>query len=283
MRASFCCTSWNLASGVPNCSPPPHVGQRFGQRSGRHAAGGGGHGGPQPIERREPEAVAASLVSQQGVGGKAAAVEGDLAQRMRRAQHLGPREAEPGRVGRHQEAADSLGALGSVGRGEHGVEIGDPRVGDQRLAAVQDVAVALPPGGGRERGDVGPGAGLGHGEGGHHLARGDRPEPALPLRRRAGEQHRRGAQGLQGEHRVGERRRLAERLAQPGSRRGDRARRSAGASRPCRAAPSSARASRRATASSAGAARGGDLCRRRRPRTARRTPRDAARGRSGSV
>ena len=94
IRASFCCTSWNCAERLPELLALLDVRERLAERASRHAAGRGGHGGPQPVERREAESVAAPLGAEQRVRRNPAILEGDLAQRMRRAQHLRRRRTE---------------------------------------------------------------------------------------------------------------------------------------------------------------------------------------------
>ena len=88
--------------------------------------------------------------------------------------------AEPGRVGGDDEAADRLGVV-AVELGPHDREIGDRRVRDPHLRAVEDVVVAVADRRRLDRRQVGAGAGLGHGDRRHELA-GDEPgQPAFLL------------------------------------------------------------------------------------------------------
>src|SRR5690606_33569824 len=59
--------------------------------------------------------------------------------------------------------------------------VGEAAAGDEGLGAVEDVVVAVAPRGGLHPGEVGAGAGLGHRDGGHHLAGHERRQPALLL------------------------------------------------------------------------------------------------------
>ncbi len=67
--------------------------------------------------------------------------------------------------------------------------VGDAGAGDEPFVAVDHPAVALPLRAGADHAGIGAAArrGLGHGEGGPHLALDDGPEPSLLLRRRSDE------------------------------------------------------------------------------------------------
>ena len=74
------------------------------------------------------------------------------------------------------------GPLPGIHRGEQRDHPGVRAVGAPELGAVQDVPVALPDGGGPERGRVGAGIRLRQGVGGEELARGDARQVATLLR-----------------------------------------------------------------------------------------------------
>ena len=76
-------------------------------------------------------------------------------------------------------AAPVVRVVAGLDRGDH--EIGVDAVGDERLRAVDDVAVAVALGAGAHAGEVGSRAGLGHRDRGDELARDDPRQPALFL------------------------------------------------------------------------------------------------------
>jgi hypothetical protein len=176
------------------------------------AARGGADRGAHPVQRPQPERKAASLLPQEIGRGNAASLERDLAEGMGRGEDLGARKAESRRAGGHEEGGDPFSARLGIGRGEHDVEVGDSRVRDVRLGAVQDVVASFPPRPRAERGDVRAGFGLGHGERGHRASR-DRLLGQSRPRRRAGQEKGQRPETLQREHRVGERTLRCERLA----------------------------------------------------------------------
>ena len=95
----------------------PRVRERLVERARRHAARRRADRGAQPVERREAEREPAPSSPRRCVGGHAAVLERDLAERMRRRQDLrAARSASPGVVGGNDEARDALAARGRVGR-----------------------------------------------------------------------------------------------------------------------------------------------------------------------
>ena len=132
---------------------------------------------------------------------------------MRRREHEGTHERQPGRVRGHHEGRDPLVALRWVGRGKHGIEIGETGVRDEGLGAREHVTRAVPPRARRDRRGVRAGLDLGQREGRHGPARERRGDPAVLERAVAGKENRDGAEGLQREHRVGERGGACQRFA----------------------------------------------------------------------
>jgi hypothetical protein len=84
-------------------------------------------------------------------------------------------------IGLDDHQRHALRALVLVGLADHDDEVGELAVGDEGLAAVDAVAVALLDGGGAHALQVGARAGLGHGDGADQLARGQARQPALFL------------------------------------------------------------------------------------------------------
>ena len=89
---------------------------------------------------------------------------------------------KPGDVGRHDDLAHAAVAA-LVGRaGQQAQPVGLRAVGDVELGAVDDPLVAVAHGAGADAGHVAAGVGLGHRDGGHHLAAdGRRQVPLLQL------------------------------------------------------------------------------------------------------
>ena len=88
---------------------------------------------------------------------------------------------EAGPVGLHQHQRHALGAGRRVGLGGDDDEIGQPAVGDEGLLAVHHQLVALAQRRGADRLQVAARAGLGHGDGGDHLALGHLRQPGALL------------------------------------------------------------------------------------------------------
>ncbi len=128
-------------------------------------------------------------------------------------EHEGAHELEPGRVGCDHERRDPLVALPPVGGREDGVKVRNSGVRDEGLHAGENVAVAVPCRGRRNRGHVRARFGLGHRERRHRPAGEDGGEPAVLELARARQQDRHGAQGLEREHGVRERRGARQGLA----------------------------------------------------------------------
>ena len=131
---------------------------------------------------------------------------------MRGREHERPHHAQAGGVRGHHEAADALVFLRAIGGGEHGIEIGDPGVRNERLGARQDVAIAGGLGGRAERRDVGAGIRFRHGERRHRAALDRRLEPALAHRVVVRKQHRDDAERLERKDGVGQRGSRGQRL-----------------------------------------------------------------------
>ena len=132
---------------------------------------------------------------------------------MRRRQLERADEPHAGCVGSDDEAGDALIALLRVSRREHGIEIGDPGVRDERLGAGEHIAVAIRPRGRAERGDVGSRVRLRHRKRRHRLALDGGVDPAAAHRAVLRQQDRHGAERLECEHGVGKRRCGREGLA----------------------------------------------------------------------
>src|SRR5690606_3835405 len=88
---------------------------------------------------------------------------------------------QAGRVGGHQEGAHAPVAGGVGGAGEEQHDVGPGAVGDERLAAVDDVSVALAHGAGGEAAGVGAGARLGQREAADVLPGGEARQPGALL------------------------------------------------------------------------------------------------------
>ena len=175
------------------------------QRPGRHPARGGGDGRAQAVEGGQPELEPLALGAET-VGRRHAAVfERDLAERVRRREHEGAHELEPGRVGCDHERRDPFVALPPVGGGEDGVKVCDPGVRNECFRAAQDVARAVTTRGRRDRCRVRARFGLGHRERCDGPAREHPGKPALLERRVARQEDRHRAEGLEREHGVGKR------------------------------------------------------------------------------
>jgi len=109
-------------------------------------------------------------------------------------------------AGCDHERRDPLVALPPVGGGEDGVKVRNPGVRDEGLHAGENVAVAVPCRGRRNRGRVRAGLRLSQREGRHGPAREHRRHPSVLELAVAGKKDGHSAEGLQREHRVGERR-----------------------------------------------------------------------------
>ena len=214
MRAIFACTSWKVGERLAELATVAGVGDRLVEGARRHAAGGRGHRRPQAVERAHAELEAGALLAEQRVCRQRQPSNGELAERVRRGEHLRAGEAQARSVGGDQEAGETAAARRAVGGGEDAVEVGDAGVRDERLAAVElpAVAVAAARSSRARRRRCRP------------RARSSRRRPSPRRARRAaasasrcaslpreGDRHR--AQALQREDRVGERRGGGERLA----------------------------------------------------------------------
>ena len=136
---------------------------------------------------------AATDLAEHGIGRDGALVERQLRVAIAPVAHhrLHPRDLEARRALVDQEQRDAAArALLAVGQGHHDDVVGDVAVADEVLAAVEDPAVALQSGGGRDRRRVGARAGLGDGHGADLVAAHRGPQVALGLVGVAGQQHR---------------------------------------------------------------------------------------------
>ncbi len=94
--------------------------------------------------------------------------------------HLLEELADPNacRVARHEECGDSRRLLIRPGPGEDDIQARAADVGDENLGAVQNVVVAFPSGGHRQRRGVRAGSGLGQRKGAQKLTRCQWRQPA---------------------------------------------------------------------------------------------------------
>ena len=117
---------------------------------------------------------------------------------------LDARCREAGRFGLDDEGAHPLAATRlRIGQREDADQVRDRSVGDESLAAVQDVVIAVTDGAHPVGGDVAAGGGLGQPEGGQPLAGGEAREVAVLLLLVAGQQDRQGAELLNGGDQAG--------------------------------------------------------------------------------
>ena len=148
---------------------------------------------------RDLEALA--LLAEQVRGGDAAVVEGELAGGRAGDAHLRLQasDGEARRIRLDEERGDPRMPAVGVGLREDGVEVGDAGVGDEALAAVEDVLVAVADGRRPHRRRVGAGAGLRQRVRGQPLAAREPRQVRLLLRLRAGELEPERAELLHGE------------------------------------------------------------------------------------
>ena len=132
--------------------------------------------------------------------------EADLTEGVRFAHHLGTGKLEAVGIRRDDENGKPLGAGFWVRLGEHRVDVGQAGIRDEDLVPVQDIAIAIGFGAGLDGTDIGAGLGLGHGKGSHDLAVGYPRQPPLAQRFTACQSDGHGAETLQGEDGIGERR-----------------------------------------------------------------------------
>ena len=160
-----------------------------------------GHAGARAVEDPHRDLEALTLGAEQVRDGDAAVVERQLAGRGPGDSHLRlePRDREARRVTLDEEGRDAGVAGVWVGLREDGVEARDASVGDEALAAVEDVLVAVTDGGRPHRGGVRAGFRLGQRVRGQPLTAREPRQVGLLLRLRAGELEPERAQLLHGE------------------------------------------------------------------------------------
>ncbi len=118
--------------------------------------------------------------------------------------HLDPlRYSQTQLFGLDEECAEPLLPLVRHA-GEHYVEVGDSRIGDPGLFALQHVSPPLPVGGRAHRAHIRAGSGFGQGKGGDRFTPPDRRQHTRPLRGAAKQGNRRRSQALHGEREVGQ-------------------------------------------------------------------------------
>ena len=182
------------------------------ERARGHAERRGSDGGAKEVERRHGEREALALLAEPRARRDAHALERERADGMGRDQ-LGRRNGQT--IGAAVDEEGGQPAVAIVGgAGEQHVRVGDAGVGDEALGAVEDVVVAVAHRARRDAADVAARLRLGDGERANGLTTGDARQERAPLRVAAGERHRVAAEPLHREHRVGERRAVAEHRAQ---------------------------------------------------------------------
>ena len=146
---------------------------------------GGGHGQQHALEGQlahELRKTLAFRAAQQVGRGRAHAVEKQFTGVRRMQAHLlqdvGSKARQLLRF--QHEQRDALAAFAASAH-HHDQQVGGVAVGDEDLAAVDHVVVALAAGAGADGFEVGAGAGLGHGDAGDQLAAGQPGQPALFL------------------------------------------------------------------------------------------------------
>ena len=190
----------------------PAAGERLVQRAAGEAEGGRSHGGAKNVERGHRDLEALARPGQDLCLVDAAVLQADAPQRMRCDHREAFRHAEPRGIGIDDKGGDSPGARLFAGAREDDVLGGEPGIGDQRLFAVQHVAVSVPAGGRGHRRDVGAARRLAEREGGDALARRRARQVARLLRLGAEQRDCARPQPLHDEAEIGQSRVAGENL-----------------------------------------------------------------------
>jgi len=154
IRASFSWISLELAERASELPAPGGVRHRLLQRPRRHAARGRRDRGPEPVERGQPSLNPSPSAPRRSDAGtrqssNAISPSGCGAESTR-----GRTNLKPGRVGCDHERRRSPCCPSPVAGGEDGVKVRNPGVRDEGLHADENVAVAVPCRGRRNRGHV---------------------------------------------------------------------------------------------------------------------------------
>ena len=144
--------------------------------------------------------------------GDTAIFEGQLAQRMGRAQHLGAFEAQSRRIGGHHKTREPAKPLARISDREDRIEISNTSVGDEGLMPVEHILVPIAHRRGGHGAQIRTSLGLGHGEARHHFPGHSRLKPALLERLAPTQLYRKRTQPLQRKDRICQRRSCAQRL-----------------------------------------------------------------------
>lgn len=183
MSAISSWTSWWWAIGLPNCSRWAAYETAASSAAWAMPTQPHGHRHPALGQGRHGDGEALALGAEEGGGGHADAVEGELggglAAQAEFAVDLAAGQA--GGVGGDEEGGDPAVAGVGVRAGEEEDHVGPGAVGDEHLAAADDVRVPFAHGAGGQARGVRAGAGLGQAEAAEGLAGAQPGQPGALL------------------------------------------------------------------------------------------------------
>ncbi len=179
--------------------PGREVRARFLERPACEAVRGGGDGRSETAERRERDLETLTFLAEQMIGLHLDRVQVDVSDRVRR-HHFEARDLEAARGSRHVEHREALRLAGLPRRPrEHGVEVGDASVRDERLAPVENPAALALLRARRDVAEARTGAGLREREGRNLATARDERKNLAPERVLARERDRVRAETLEHE------------------------------------------------------------------------------------
>jgi hypothetical protein len=200
-------------------SATPRVGDGFVERAPRHPAGRRADRRAKRAERRHREAKSIALRAHAILCGHAQSLKLDLADRVRRDETRALAHLEAVHARADDEGGNLRAAVGATARArEDRVEICQPGVGDETLAPVEHVAVAVAPRGGLNRRHVRADLRFGQGESGDGTTRRGARQPEVAHVFGRGERDGVRAESLHHEGEIGERRGIGKLLANQAER-----------------------------------------------------------------